>query len=170
MTFSMVPMPTLARRTLLASVLAAGVLRGSDPWVARARLREPLAGRGFVPAVLSSSGTVGTVQEPGFSVHHLGLSWSGSARAGRLRLRYADGWHDWRSVRCDDSADGRRRALLWVGPASAYEFVPASSVEEVRLRAINTVDGPPTATTFEPSRRLATLAPDHPARHPASAT
>jgi hypothetical protein len=166
MTFSMVPMPTLARRTLLTSVLAAGVLRGSDPWVARVRPREPLAGRGFVPAVLSSSGAPRSVQEPGFAVHHLGLSWSGGEQAGRLRLRYADGWHDWRPVRSDDSADGRRRALLWVGPASAYEFVPAAGVEEVGLRAINTVDGPPTAATFEPSRRLATLTPDNPARQP----
>ena len=65
-----------------------------------------------------------------------------------LRLRYADGWRNWRSLTAIDSADrDRRRALLYVGDAEAYEFVPADGAAQVRLHAINTVDGPATGPT-----------------------
>jgi hypothetical protein len=165
MTSSMVPMPILTRRTLLTSAAAAAVLLGSG-LPAPARPGETPTGPRPVPDVLSSSGTPGAVQEPGFPVHHLGVSWAGAEQAGRLRLRYADGWRDWRAVRSGDSSEGRRSSLLWVGPASAYEFVPTPGNENVRLRAINTVDGPPTGATFDPSRRLATLGPAQPGRHP----
>ena len=62
------------------------------------------------------------MQAPGFAVHHLGVSWNGAEQAGRLRLRYADGWHDWQDVVAADSQDDRRRTLLWVGDATAYQF------------------------------------------------
>ncbi|HEU5486517.1 MAG TPA: peptidoglycan recognition family protein [Microlunatus sp.] len=144
--------PMLTRRTLLTSALAGSVLAGSD--LRPARAREPGAGGDLVPEVLSSTGTAGGVQEPGFPVHHLGLSWSGTEKAGRLRLRYADGWRAWRPVRAGDSANGRRHALVWVGSASAYEFQPETGSAGVDVRAINTVDGPPTGQTFGPTRRL----------------
>jgi hypothetical protein len=148
-----VPVPILTRRTLLTTALATGVLLHSDRPTARAHVARP--GHGRVPEVLSSTGTTGTVQEPGFALHHLGLSWYGTEHAGRLRLRYADGWRGWRPVRSGDSAGGRRRALLWVGAASAYEFEPAEGSTKLDLRVINTVDGPATGATFEPSRRFA---------------
>ena len=165
MMFSALPEPQrVARRTLLASALASGALLCSGR-PAPAAGRDPQNPSGSVPAVLSSSGTAGAVQEPDFAVHHLGLSWTGGRRAGRLRLRYADGWHGWMPVLAGDSSGERHHALLWVGPATAYELDAASGAGDIRLRAINTVDGPPTRARFDPSRRL-TIAGADPARHP----
>ena len=158
MTSSSGPDSTLTRRALLAASIGTSVALASHrpAFAVPQPLRPPLTP---VPAVLSSTGTVGRQQAPGFAVHHLGVSWSGPEQAGRLRLRYQDGWHDWQSVAAADSADERRRALLWVGDATAYEFIPVRGSGQVRLHAINTVDGPPTAATFATTDRLVDFDP-----------
>lgn len=155
MTPSSLPDPIVARRTLLASALGAGLLLRRHEAQAVVASVRPAGGR--VPAVLAARGTAGGVQDPGFPLHHLGVSWTGTEQAGRLRLRYADGWHAWRPVTATDSANARRRTLIWVGPATAYELEPDPDVAELSLHAINTVDGPTTRRTFAPARRLASF-------------
>ena len=87
------------------------------------------------PRTLSAAGRVRSVEAPGFPVHHLGVSWSGPDQAGALRLRYPDGWGDWRPVFATESADrGRHSNLSFVGDAQAYEFEPAEGVTALRAR------------------------------------
>ena len=105
------------------------------------------------PQTLTAAGRPHAVETPGFRVHHLGISWTGPETGGTLRLRYADGWRNWRPLSAIDSADrDRRRALLYVGDAEAYEFVPADGAAQVRLHAINTVDGPAIGPTRDRAR------------------
>jgi len=135
---------TLNRRGLLGTALAtsAALTFGGSPYAVAAPVRRP---RLTVPKTLAATGRARSVQAPGFRVHHLGLSWTGPETAGRLRLRYADGWRDWEPVAATDSADvNRHRTLLYVGNAEAYEFAPADGTAAVRLHAINTADGPVT--------------------------
>ena len=145
------PSIVMNRRRLLGTAAASGaaLALGGPPAVA-APVRRNLTD---TPQVLSAAGRPGAVQTPGFLVHHLGLSWSGPERAGRVRLRYADGWRPWRSLLATDSADaGRHRSLAYVGAATAYEVAPGPTVTGLRVHAINTVDGPGTGA---PSDRVA---------------
>ena len=48
------------------------------------------------PRVLSAAGRARSVQSPGFAVLHLGRAGPLRSSVGALRLRYADGWRDWR--------------------------------------------------------------------------
>lgn len=153
MTSSSQPDRRVTRRAVLAGAVGTGVAIASHrrtaavPQVLRPSRRP-------VPAVLASTGMAGGVESPGFAVHHLGVSWRGAKEGGRLRLRYPDGWRDWQVVAAADSRDERQRTLLWVGDATAYEFIPAPGSDHMRLHAINTVDGPPSAATFAPADRL----------------
>ena len=133
---------TLNRRGLLGTALAtsAALTFGGSPYAMAAPIRRP---RLTVPRTLAATGRTRSVQAPGFPIHHLGLSWTGPDTAGKLRLKYADGWRDWQSIAATDSADtDRHRTLLYVGDAAAYEFAPAAGTHHLRLHAINTVDGP----------------------------
>ncbi len=140
---------TLNRRGLLGTALAtSAALTVGGPATAAATpvQRAPRT----LPRTLTAAGRAHAVQTPGFRVHHLGLSWTGPETAGTLRLRYTDGWQSWGSPTAADSADpDRHRTLLYVGDADAYEFVPAAGATNVRLHAINTVDGPPTGSSPE---------------------
>ena len=95
------------------------------------------------PRTLSAAGRARSVEAPGFPVHHLGISWSGPDQAGALRLRYADGWGDWRPLLATESADSDRHSnLSFVGDAQAYEFEPAEGLVTVlaslaRVTAVN---------------------------------
>ena len=136
-----------SRRGLLGSALAtsAAWTIGGPDFAFAAPVRRATR---TLPQTLTALGRPRAVQAPGFHVHHLGVSWTGPETAGTLRLRYADGWRDWRSLTALDSADrDRRRTLLYVGDAEAYEFVPAAGAAQVRLHAINTVDGPSTRSS-----------------------
>lgn len=129
----------LLRRTLLAGALAGGLTLGWDVAPAQARPRR------WVPRTLYDVGRAGTVQRPGFPVHHVGVTWSGPASPGRLRLHDADGWHDGpRLAPTDVGSDtpGRHASLVHVGAYDAYELVPAAGVSDAEVHAINTVDGP----------------------------
>ena len=134
------PQILIDRRALLgaAAVSGAALAVGVPPAIANPRRLDPTA----APRVLSAAGRPGSVQRPGFLVHHLGLSWSGPEQAGRVRVRYADGWRSWQPLTASDSADDRRRSLAYVGAATAYEVEPADGVTGLRVHAINTVDGP----------------------------
>ena len=137
----MTPSILINRRRLLGTAAASGaaLALGVPSAVARPTHSDPLRN----PQVLYAAGRAGTVQTPGFAVHHLGLSWSGPEQAGRVRLRYADGWRDWRPLLTTDSLDvNRHRSLSYVGDASAYEVEPGPGVTGLRVHAINTVDGP----------------------------
>ena len=85
--------------------------------------------------VLAAAGRAGRGPDPGFAVHHLGLSWSGPERAGRVRLRYADGWRAWQPLLATDS--GRRRPapapVLRRRTPTAYEVEPAAGVTGLRV-------------------------------------
>jgi hypothetical protein len=137
------PSILINRRRLLAAAATSGaaLALGVPTAVAQPFRHNPIG----APRVLSAAGRAGAVQSPGFAVHHLGLSWSGPVRGGRVRVRYADGWRTWRPLLATDSPDGdRHRSLSYVGDASAYEVEPAPGVTGLRVQAINTVDGPGT--------------------------
>jgi hypothetical protein len=78
--------------------------------------------------VLSAAGRPGSIEQPGFAVHHLGVSWSGSG-------------------------PGRHRSLAYVGAADAYEVAPAAGVTGLQVHAINTVDGPSVGAPRDRVRR-----------------
>lgn len=140
----------LHRRTLLAGALAGGLTLGWDVAPAQARpLRR-------VPRTLYDAGQAGTVQRPGFSIHHVGITWSGPASPGRLRLHDADGWHDGPQVSPTDAGSDtpdRHACLVHVGAYDAYELVPAAGVSDAEVHAINTVDGPATRQAPDRMRR-----------------
>ena len=91
-----------------------------------------------------------TVAETEFPLTHLGVAWTGSAAA--VRVRTAEGWSDWRPAGgCavgSDSAGADRpggSALLAVPGVGGYEVrVEAGSVSTVEM---NTTDGPRRTTT-----------------------
>ncbi len=131
----------ISRRLVLATTMATGATLavGTVP-TATAR---PTPRTSPVRQVLAIAGRPGTIETPGFPVHHLGASWTGSEQAGRIRLRYPDGWHNWEPLRTTDSGTSdRQHSLAFVGPAIAYEVEPAAGTRDLRLHAINTVDGP----------------------------
>ena len=78
------------------------------------------------PQTLTAAGRARAVQAPGFRVHHLGVSWTGpetGRHASGCGTPTAGGAGD--PLTATDSADrDRRRTLLYVGDAEAYEFVP----------------------------------------------
>ena len=116
------------RRAVLATAMATGATLAvgtATPAIAR-----PTPRASTTCQILTASGRAGTVEAPGFAVHHLGASWTGSDQAGRIRLRYADGWHSWQPLQATDSGEtGRHRSLAYVGPATAYEVEPAAGIE-----------------------------------------
>ena len=153
------PAYPVRRRSLLAAALATGAALGVGAVPdATAVPHRPAPRLTFVPETLSSAGAPGSVQTPDFPVGHLGVSWVGPELGGHLRLRYADGWRDWRPLRALDSADRRRRSLMWVGPATAYELRPDAASVDVRVHAINTVDGPASTVRLESPTDLRRLA------------
>ncbi|MET1006325.1 MAG: peptidoglycan recognition family protein [Propionibacteriaceae bacterium] len=152
---------TIRRRTLLGAALGAGAALAVGPVAIAGAVPTS---RRAVPTTLAATGRPGTIQSPGFRVGHLGVSWTGGEHGGSVRFRYADGWHAPRPLMANDSADGRRRrALIYAGPATAYEVLPALDSSSVNVQAINTVDGPPS------SARLAAAtdpSPHHPNTKP----
>ena len=94
------------------------------------------------PEPLVAAGRAGVVEVPGFRVHHLGVTWSGPARGGEVRVRRRGAWLPWRPVTATDSpTEQGRRALVYVGDGDAYEFRPAAGAVRPGIHAINTIDG-----------------------------
>ena len=145
------------RRAVLATAMATGATLAVG--TAAPAIAHPTPRASTTRQILTASGRAGTVEAPGFAVHHLGASWKGSDQAGRIRLRYADGWHSWQPLQATDSGEtGRHRSLTYVGPATAYEVEPAAGIENLRLDAINTVDGPASGAPRDRVRRWSGLA------------
>ncbi len=132
----------------MLSAAAAGAALGSaglvgGPAAAIETLGASREGRsGLLPRTLITSGRPGKKESPGFRVHHVGITWSGPALAGRLRVKRRGAWGPWRPVQATDSPGTSLRAtLIYVGDATAYEFAPERGVEDVDIHAINTRDG-----------------------------
>ena len=143
--------PPLGRRRVLGLAAASGlaVATGSTTGAAAA----PTGPLDRVPRTLVSRGSVGPINAPDFPVHHLGLTWTGEDSHGRYRLRRAGRWGSWQPVRPTDAGvTGRRASLVHVGRADAYQVDLDRGAGDVRVAAINTVDGPPGATR-RPVRR-----------------
>ena len=140
----------LQRRTVLTGALAAGL--GLTCFAPPAAAQTPRR----VPRTLSAAGRAGAAQRPGFRVHHVGITWSGP-QAPQMRLHDATGWRAGPRVptgELGDQSSGRHTALLYVGDADAYEVVPTTDATDVRVVAINTVDGPATGRVTEGTRRV----------------
>jgi N-acetylmuramoyl-L-alanine amidase len=129
------------RRTILGTALAFGALAaGSRPALAAVPVRDG------VPATLAATGRPGRgAQSPGFPVGNLGITWSGDGSAGAVRLRRPSGWGPWLPVPAGDVLGDRRSALIPAAGAVEYELAPSPAATGVRVTAINTTDGPPTA-------------------------
>ncbi len=143
----------LRRRTLLAGAASSGLLLSLGLSAGQAPAQTP----GRVPRTLSAAGRAGAVQRPGFRVHHLGITWSGPADPGQLRLHYPDGWRTDSRLRGRDTGghdSGQHTSLLYVGDADAYQLVPGDGVRDVQVYAINTVDGPTARQASEDIRQI----------------
>jgi hypothetical protein len=143
----------LRRRTLIAGALTSGLLLSAGLSPERAPAQTPRR----VPRTLSAAGRAGAVQRPGFRVHHLGITWSGPADPGQLRLHYRDGWRSeprLGSRAAGGHAAGQHTSLLYVGDADAYQLVPGDGVSDVQVYAINTVDGPDTRQPSQDIRQM----------------
>ena len=146
------PSILINRRRLLGTAAASGaaLALGAPPALAEQVRRDPTR----TPQVLAAAGRAGRVQSPGFAVHHLGLSWSGPERAGRVRLRYADGWRAWQPLLATDLPRLRPAPLAVLRRGRlGVRIEPAAGVTGLRISAINTVDGPDTGTTRDRVRR-----------------